>query len=197
MVTQSKHSTTVEEYLEAEETALDRHEYLDGEVFAMAGASPRHGQIAVNILLEIGLQLRGSPCRVRNVDTRVATSSSGLYSYADVVVTCKPEKFDGDTLLNPVIIIEVLSPSTGDYDRGAKFERYRQISSFREYLIVAQDRVYVEHHLRTGAPGEWVWTMREFTAPDDVIAFRAADIQLPCSAIYADVELESDLTPTI
>src|SRR5438309_11057765 len=125
MATQPKHLMTVEEYLAVEETSLERHEYLNGEVFAMAGATPRHGQIAVNILIELGLQLRNSNCRVRNVDTRLATSPLGLYSYADVVIACKPEQFDNDTLLNPVVIIEVLSPSTGDYDRGATFELYR------------------------------------------------------------------------
>jgi len=192
MATQPKHFVTVEEYLAAEETSLDRHEYLDGEVFGMSGASPRQGQIAVNILVELGLQLRNSNCRVRNVDTRLATSPSGLYSYADVVIACNPEKFQSDTLLNPVVIVEVLSPSTGDYDRGAKFERYRQIPSFREYLIVAQDRVYVEHHVRTGAPGQSVWTMREFTSSDDVINFQSVGVRLPCSLIYSDVDFQSD-----
>ena len=192
MATQPKHFVTVEEYLAAEEASLDRHEYLDGEVFAMSGASPRHGQIAVNILVELGLQLRNSNCRVRNVDTRLATSPSGLYSYADVLIACKPEKFQSDTLLNPVVIVEVLSPSTGNYDRGAKFERYRQIPSFREYLIVAQDRVYVEHHVRAGAPGQSVWTMREFTSSDDVINFQSVGVQLPCSTIYSDLDFQSD-----
>jgi Uma2 family endonuclease len=192
MATQPKHLVTVEEYLAAEETSLDRHEYLDGQIFAMAGASPRHGQIAVNMLIELGLRLRDSACRIRSVDTRVLTSRSGLYSYADVIISCKPEKFDRNTLLNPVVIIEVLSGSTGDYDRGAKFERYRQISSFREYLIVAQDRVYVEHHVRAGSPGESVWTMREFTSLADVINFESVGVPLPCSAIYADVDFETD-----
>src|SRR5689334_1331190 len=169
MASQPKHFVTVEQYLAGEETSLDRHEYLAGEVFDMAGASPRHGQIAVNILVELGSQLRNSNCRVRNVDTRLATAPAGLCSYADVVVSCKPEKLDHDTLLNPAVIIEVLSPSTGDYDRGAKFERYRQIPSFREYLVVAQDRVYVEHHVRTRGPEESVWTMREYTSSDGVI----------------------------
>lgn len=193
MATQPKHFTTVEEYLAAEETALDRHEYLNGEVFAMAGASPRHSLIAVNLGSEFNTQLRNSDCRVRNGDMRLRTSPTGLYSYADVVISCKPEKFDGDTLLNPVVIIEVLSKSTGDYDRGEKFERYRQIPSFREYLIAAQDRIYVEHHVRTGAPDEPVWTMREFTSSEDVINFQSVPVQLRCSAIYADIDFGADV----
>jgi Uma2 family endonuclease len=193
MATQPKHLVTVEEYLAAEETSLDRHEYLDGEVFAMAGASPRHGQIAVNILIEIGSRLRHSNCRVRNVDTRVATSPSGLYSYADAVIACKPEEFGRGALLNPVVIIEVLSPGTSDYDRGEKFERYRQIPSFREYLIVAQDRVYVEHHVRSGAPDKSIWTMREFTSLDDLIDLQSVGVQLSCSAVYADVDFQTEI----
>jgi Uma2 family endonuclease len=141
--TQPKHSTTVEDYLAAEEMALDRHEYLNGEVFAMAGASLRHELIALNLASELRSRLLGSSCRVRGSGARLRTSPDGLYSYADVVISCMPEQVDRNTLLNPVVVGEVLSASTGNYDRGAKFERYRQIPSFREYLIVAQDRMYV------------------------------------------------------
>ena len=192
MATQPKGFITVEEYLAAEETALDRHEYLEGEVFAMSGASPRHSPISTNLVAEIRLQSKSTECRVRSGDMRLRTSPTGLYSYADVVISCKPEKFDRGTLLNPVVIIEVLSQSTGDYDRGAKFERYRQVPSFREYLVVAQDRVYVEHHVRTGPPGESVWTMREFTSSGDVIHFQSVGVQLSCSAIYTDVDFQAE-----
>ncbi|MFL6450835.1 MAG: Uma2 family endonuclease [Bryobacteraceae bacterium] len=195
MATQPKHFVTVEEYLASEETALDRHEYLNGEVFAMAGASLRHELIALNLAGELRSRLLRSGCRVRGSGARLRTSPTGLYSYADVVISCTPEQADRNTLLNPIVIGEVLSTSTGDYDRGAKFERYRQIASFREYLIVAQDRVYVEHHVRTGALRDSVWTMREFTSPDDIINLQSVGVDLPCSAIYADVDFteEADL----
>ncbi len=191
MASQPKHSVTVEEYLAAEAASLDRHEYLDGEVFAMAGASPRHSLISVNLSSALNLQLADSNCNVRNGDMRLRTSPAGLYSYADVVISCAPEKFDGDTLLNPVVIIEVLSQSTGNYDRSLKFERYRQIPSFREYLVVAQDRVYIEHHVRSDSSGQTSWTLREFTSGDDVISLESVPVKLPCSAIYAKVDFAS------
>jgi Uma2 family endonuclease len=192
MATQPKHFTSVDEYLAAEETSLERHEYLNGEVFATAGASLRHELIALNLASEIRAQLKGTECRVRGSGTRLRTSPTGLYSYADVVISWKPEQAETNTLLNPTVIVEVLSKSTGDYDRGAKFERYRQIPSFREYLIVAQDRVYIEHHVRTGVPGGSVWTMREFTSPEDVLDLQSVSVQLPCSAVYTDVDFETD-----
>ena len=195
MSSQPKHFTTVEEYLAAETDSVDRHEYIDGEVFAMAGASLRHILISVNLSSALNLQLADSNCNVRNGDMRLRTSPVGLYSYADVVISCAPERFDGDTLLNSVVIIEVLSQSTGNCDRSLKFERYRQIPSFREYLVVAQDRVYVEHHVRSDTSGQTAWTLREFTSLTDVISLESISARLPCSAIYAKVnfQIETDL----
>lgn len=190
MATQPNRLMTVEEYLAFEETSLERHEFLNGEIFAMAGASLEHGLIASNVLTEMSLQLRNSDCRVRGADTRLRTSPSA-FSYSDVVISCKPEEVDGNTLLNPLLVVEVLSKSTEDYDRGAKFERYRQIPSFREYLIIAQHRIYVEHHVRSGSPDQSIWTMREFKSADDVITLSSVDVQLPCSAIYANVEFQT------
>lgn len=189
MATQPKHYMSVEEYLKLEEISFERHEYADGEMFSMAGASPNHGLIATNLIAEIASQLRNTGCHVRAADTRVRTSPVGPYSYPDAVISCKPEQFDGDTLLNPIVLIEVLSPSTEGYDRGKKFQRYREIASFREYLIVSQDQVYVEHHVRgKQLSGEQVWTMREFTSLESVISFEAVNVQLTCAAIYTDVE---------
>ncbi len=178
---------TVDEYLGIEEAALDRHEYRDGEVFEMPPSSPTHSLIATNVICELGLALRSAPYYVLGCNMRLRTSPTGLYAYADAVVCGKPVSVDRDTLLNPLVIVEVLSASTGDYIRGTKFERYRQIPSFREYLIVAQDRVYIEHHVRSDPSGQPTWTMREFTSPEDVIIFESVGVQLPCSAIYAEV----------
>jgi Uma2 family endonuclease len=186
MATQPKKFVTVEEYIQQERTALDRHEYLDGEIFAMAGGTPVHSTIGSNILIEIGSQLRGSDCTVRNPDMRIRTSPRGLYSYADAVVSCADEQFDNGTLLNPVVIVEVLSESTESYDRGKKFELYRQIPSFREYLIVAQDRPYVEHHVRE-AVGTRVWIMREYTNLEDIITLGTIKVKLSLADIYAKV----------
>ena len=123
----------------------------------------------------------------------IRTSPLGLYSYADVVVSCLPEQLDKNTLLNPVVIVEVLSDSAQDYDRGGKFQRYRAIPSFREYLIVAQDRIYVEHHIREGSGENLIWTMRERTRPEDVISMATVNATLPLSAVYSGVLFDKEL----
>lgn len=191
MATHPKHFITVEEYLQQERTALDRHEYLNGEIFAMAGSTTAHATISTNLLIEIGSQLRQSDCTVRNGDMRIRTSPTGLYSYTDAVVSCADEQFEKDTLLNPIVINEVLSESTKDYDRGMKFEQYRQILSFREYLIVAQDRPYVEHHVRGNVHGK-VWTMREYTNLEDAITLETISVKLRLTDIYAKVSFSTE-----
>lgn len=184
----------MEEYLEQERTALDRHEYLNGEIFVMAGGTPAHSAITSNVLGELYNQLRGTDCIVRNGDMRIRTSPAGLYSYADAVVSCADEKFEKDTLLNPIVIIEVLSESTKDYDRGIKFEQYRRIDSFREYLIVAQDRPYVEHHVRANG-SDRSWTMREHTSLNDIIDLASIHAELRLADIYAKIAFSSEAAP--
>ena len=191
MATQPKHFITVEEFLEAEEKATERHEYLDGEIFTIVGASPNHALIASNIGAHMWAQLQNSPCRLRGPDMMIQTSLSGLYSYADAVVSCKPEHFEKNMLLNPIVIVEVLSPNTQDYDRGEKFQRYRSIPSFREYLIVAQDRVYVEHHIREGSGENLMWSMRERTKLEDVLSLNSVNATIPLSAVYSGVSFEN------
>ncbi len=137
---------TVEEYLERERKAEFKSEYFAGETFAMSGASRRHVLVATNISSDLRQSLRSRLCKVYAANLRVAVSPTGLYTYPDVVVTCGDEQFHDeqfDTLLNPRFIIEVLSESTKDYDRGQKFESYRALESLQEYLTVAQDRVHV------------------------------------------------------
>ena len=177
---------TVEEYIEQERTALDRHEYLNGEIFAMAGGTAAHSVIIINVLSELHGQLRGRDCTVYDGNMRIRTAPSGLYSYADAVVACGGVQIENDTLLNPILITEVLSKSTEGYDRGMKFEMYRQIPSFREYLIVAQDRVYVEHHVRQDVDHK-VWTMREYTSLEDVINLETINVKLRLADVYAKV----------
>ena len=193
MASQPKHFISVQEYLDQEETALDRQEYLDSEIFAMAGGTPEHSLIATNVIATVRPQLRKTGCRVRGSDIRIRTSPTGLFSYSDAVISCNPELFDRSTLLNPTVVVEVLSESTKDYDRGRKFEYYRQISSFQEYLVIAQDRIYVEHHVRSGPTDNPVWTMREFTDADSTISFNAVPVLLSLADIYADVNFDSTL----
>ncbi len=157
---QSQLSHTVEEYLAQERASEERHEYLDGQIYGMDGESEEHGDICVNIVGELRTQLRGGPCRVWTKDTKVRSDPTpkpyqtrkGLFSYPDVVVVCGERQYHDrhhDVLLNPKIIIEVLSTSTEAYDRGEKFRRYRTyLESLTDYLLVSQSMPLIEHYRR-------------------------------------------------
>lgn len=160
MATDPRRRLSVEEYLALERQSDTRNEYLNGETFAMTGASRHHNRISLNVAEALDRQLAERGCEVFVSDMRVRVSASNLFTYPDVVVACgKPEYADAetDTLLNPTLIVEVLSPSTERYDRGAKFESYRTLPSLAEYLLIAQDRVHVEHYVRQGG-GAWLLT---------------------------------------
>ena len=179
---------TPEEYLALERSSETKHEYLNGEIFAMSGASPRHVLIVTNLVTALWSQLRRGHCRVFSTDLRVKVDPTGLYTYPDVIVLCDAPEFGDeqkDTLLNPVLIIEVLSDSTKDYDRGGKFEQYRTIESFREYLLVAQDRPHVEHYTRQ-TDGSWV--LHETNQMEDTIHLKSVPCSLPLADIYDKIE---------
>jgi Uma2 family endonuclease len=153
-----KRDWTAQEYLLWERQQLTRHEFFRGEVFAMGGASREHNLLVVNITAELRSALRKKPCETYPSDMRVKVPSTGLYTYPDASVVCgEPEFEDGalDTVLNPLVLIEVLSDSSERYDRGKKFEQYRSIPSLTDYVLVAQDHVLVEH-FRRGEGGTWV-----------------------------------------
>jgi Uma2 family endonuclease len=164
---QSQLLFTVEEYLAFERASEERHEYLDGHVYAMAGESLEHGDICTNLTIEVGSQLKGKPCRALSKDTKVRSgplplkrgSLKGLFSYPDLVVVCGEAKFHDecrDVLLNPTLIIEVLSPTTEAFDRGEKFRRYRTFNpSLNDYVVVAQGQPLIEHFTRL-KDGEWL-----------------------------------------
>src|SRR5580700_9112375 len=148
---------TPEQYLEIEEKAECRSEYYQGQMFAMAGARRAHNLVAGNTSYQLRYQLRNSQCEVYQSDMRVLVSATGLYTYPDVVVACAPQFLNEQesTLVNPTLIVEVLSASTEAYDRGPKFKHYRTIESLREYLLVASECMDVE--LRRLQPdGEWI-----------------------------------------
>lgn len=179
---------TPEEYLEREERADSKSEYFNGEVFAMSGASPRHVLITNNISRELGNQLEGRRCAVMSSDLRVKVSETGLYTYPDVVVLCgKPllDEKNHHTLLNPQVIVEVLSESTKNYDRAEKFEHYRTIDSFVEYVLVAQDKFHVEHFARQG-DGSWV--LRETNRLEDSIKLNSIGCELALARLYANYD---------
>lgn len=151
---------TAKEYLAIERRAEIRSEYLDGEMFVMAGASIRHNAIVANLIGELRQKLKGRSCQVFPSDLRLHIPATGLYTYADVVVVCGEPRLEDDhldTLLNPTLILEVLSPTSEAYDRGKKFEHYRSVESFVEYLLVSQDEPRIEQYLRQPA-GRWLFT---------------------------------------
>ncbi len=160
MVSQLTTHIAPEEYLELERKAETRNEYLQGEVFAMTGASLRHNLITINIAAELKQQLKPTDCKVLVSDMRVGVPGAKLYTYPDVVVVCgEPQLEDAqfDTLLNPCLIIEVLSKSTAAYDQDIKFGYYRTIESLTEYLLVAQNQFHVTQHVKQ-PDGRWLLT---------------------------------------
>ena len=181
---------TAEEYLAFERKATTKHEYLNGQIVAMSGASFAHNFITVNIATSLNVQLMEGECRVATSDMRVKVTQIDSYFYPDVVVVCgEPRAEDDtfDTLLNPVLIVEVLSPSTEVYDKGEKFEHYQQIASLKDYILISQDEVHVEHYCRQGSG----WLRSEFRELEDVLSFLSIDCELGLQDIYRRVEVAS------
>ena len=182
---------TPEEYLALERSCETKHEYYNGEIFAMSGASKWHVLIVTNLIVALGSQLKESPCTVYSTDLRLQVAPTGLYTYPDVIVLCDEARFSDeqeDTLLNPALIVEVLSESTKDYDRGGKFEQYRAIDSFVEYLLIAQDRPHVEHHTRQ-PDGNWL--LHETNNLDDTIHLKSVRCSLRLADIYLKIDFSS------
>jgi Uma2 family endonuclease len=152
-----KRRFTVEEYLARENAAEFKSEYFDGEIFAMAGASPEHNRIKDNVVGLLHGQLRSGPCRTYSSDQRIRIPNTGLFTYPDVVVICgklERDAVDPIAAVNPRIVVEVLSPSTEAYDRGKKFEHYQTLDAFVEYVLVASDRVRVDRFVKMD-DGSW------------------------------------------
>jgi len=178
---------TPQEYLARERKAEFKSEFCNGFITAMAGTSREHCLIALNLGREISSQLKNRPCEAYISDMRVLVSPTGLYTYPDVVAVCgKPlfEDAEVDTLLNPTVIVEVLSPTTESYDRGKKFGHYRLLESLREYVVVAQDHVMVERYTRQGE--EWVLTA--LNNLDATLRLDSIGCEVSLREIYAKVE---------
>jgi Uma2 family endonuclease len=190
MSTQSKPYLTPEQYLEIERKAEFKSEYYQGEMFAMSGAKFAHMQIVANAVGELRQQLRKQPCQPVSNDMRVCVKPNGLYTYPDVVVVCgKPEFLDSevDTLLNPTLIVEVLSKSTEAYDRGKKFKLYRSLESLAEYLLISSRDVSVE--LFTRQPDDQ-WLLSAKSSLEDSIHLKSLDCHLMLADLYERVEFE-------
>jgi Uma2 family endonuclease len=177
------------EYLAIERSSQQKNEYFNGEIFAMGGASERHNLIVGNVFASLHIQLRGKPCKVYSSDMRVKVSATGLYTYPDVVALCGEASFDDeqqDTLLNPTVIIKVLSKSTEGYDRGEKFAHYRKVESIKEYVLISQDKSRVECYTRQAGNQ---WLMSEVTQSQEVLNLPAINCTLLVSDIYDKVDL--------
>jgi Uma2 family endonuclease len=178
-----------EEYLALERSAQERSEYLDGDMVGMSGGSRKHNLIVTNIVSELRSQLKGRACEVYPSDMRVKVSATGLYTYPDVVVVCGEPQFEDtnvDTLINPVIVVEVLSDSTEAYDRGAKFGHYRKIESLVEYVLVSQEEFRIEHYVRQTA-GQW--TRSETRGLTGSLDLTSIQCQARMTEIYDRVQL--------
>ena len=177
------------DYLVIERNAEFKSEYFNGEMFAMSGASEAHNIIVLNVGAEIRQHLKKRPCKVYANDMRVKISPTGLYTYPDLVVVCGQARFDDahlDTLLNPTLIIEVLSDSTEAYDRGRKFEHYRSLDSLAEYVLIAQDRPQVESYQRQP---DQQWLLTDSHGLDSTLRLHSIDGDLPLAEIYDKVAL--------
>jgi len=196
---------TPREYLVLERKADYRSEYVNGQIIAMAGASRAHNLITSNFCREVSQQLRGRPCETYINDMRIKVSHTGLYTYPDIVVVCGNicfENMDNDTLLNPTVIVEVLSDSTEAYDRGEKFAHYRRLESLQEYILVAQYHVRIEHYIRRGTE----WILSEASTLDKTVNLIAIDCNVALRDVYDKVQFvrsdeaivpNKDMEPTL
>jgi Uma2 family endonuclease len=179
---------TEEEYLAFERASESRHEYQSGRIYSMAGASREHNLITGNVAGELRSQLKGKPCETYSNDMRVRISRTRLYTYPDVVVVCgKPVFIDdyNDTLINPTLIVEVLSPTTEAYDRGEKFRDYRTIESFSEYVLIAQNKMAVDHFVKQNN----IWVIKEV---EQKVRLVTISCTLSLADIYDRVEFEAE-----
>ena len=183
------------EYREHESHSPEKHEYRDGRIFAMAGASPDHNRLTTAAIISLGTQLQGKPCEPFNADQRVKAGAPGINTYPDVVVACPPLVLDDDnlTLLDATVIIEVLSPSTAQYDRIQKFWNYAQLPSLRHYVLVSQDEIAVEHRKRDGDK----WLLEILFAREDELVLDAIECTLKLADLYARLDVKSPIAPAV
>jgi Uma2 family endonuclease len=180
---------TPQEYLRFERASEIKHEFYNGDIFAMSGASEEHNVITANIVAALHGQLRQRLCKLYPSDMRVFIPATGLYTYPDVTAVCGTPQFEDkefDTLLNPTVIIEVLSPSTEKYDRGKKFEHYRSIPSLREYVLIAQD----EARIQCFSLQNDFWVFDEAVALDAILTLTSIECTLALSDVYEKVTFE-------
>jgi Uma2 family endonuclease len=179
---------TPEEYFTWEEQQLERHEYIDGEVYAMSGGTINHGDIAGNFLSLLKIHMRGRGCKTLNSDCRVSIMGSTKYVYPDLSVTCdERDKTTRQYITYPCLIVEVLSPTTEAYDRGNKFKMYRQNPSLQEYVLVSAEEIEIELFRRSDGVN---WQIINYQA-GDIVELKSVNLSMPIEQIYEDIEFES------
>lgn len=180
------------EYLARERVAEFRSEYYRGEMFAMAGGTPRHSLIKTNLMRELSIALKGRPCTAYDSDLRIRVSASGLYTYPDASVICGELQFDDerrDTVLNPTVLVEVLSDRSEAYDRGEKFDHYRKLASLKEYLLIAQNSPRLQRFSRN--PDD-TWTPQVVAGLDQSIELPSIGVTLSLAEVYDKVDFTSE-----
>ena len=185
---QKKHYT-IQEYLEMEKNALEKHEYYNGEIFAMSGAGNRHNVISINIIVALGIALKGTSCRPYGSDMRIHIPENSLFTYPDISIICGDVitlKEDEETATQPTAIIEILSPSTKNYDRGEKFMLYRAIPALKDYILIDSDSIHAEHFTINK---EGLWQLKEYNQPREKIIIETLNIQLLLEDLYEGSKL--------
>jgi Uma2 family endonuclease len=194
MTARPRRKWTIEEYLAFERASQERHEFIGGEVYQMAGATRKHSLLVTNCVFVLEGQLRKRPCEVYSGDMRVRIPQSTDYVYPDVIVVCdnKPHLEDNnfDTLLNPAVIIEVLSSSTEQFDRRGKFQRYQMIESLREYILISQDMAWVERCYRTAHDAGWQYSHANDMS--STVELTSIGARLPLEEVYLKVTFDPE-----
>jgi Uma2 family endonuclease len=187
-----QHRYSLAEYLKREEAADYKSQFYQGEIFAMTGGTPNHNRITVNSLVSISIQLDGSGCRPFNSDQRIRIPANNLLTYPDISVVCGELELDDqdpNAINNPLVIVEVLSKSTESYDRGKKFDLYRELPSLREYLLISQETVHVERFVRQD---DGTWNLAVFKGIDAEVELQSVNVKLKLTTVYNDVTFPAE-----
>lgn len=185
----NKTKFSIEEYLLFEKQSLEKHEFFKGEIFAMSGVSNRHNVIFSNLFTGIGMQLKGKPCKPYGSDMRIYVAENTLFTYPDISIICNeivPASMDEDTATLPTVLIEILSPSTRNYDRGDKFKLYRDIPTLKEFILVDSEAIAIEA-FRLNQRGHW--ELEEYKSLSEIFTIPTLNVTLPVTDIYDGTKL--------
>ena len=195
-IPKAKKKLTEDEYLDIEADAEFKSEFYNGEMFAMAGANLAHNRIKENLSVEIGIRLKGGTCESFSSEMRVKVKPTGLYTYPDIVIVCGEPEIEHrrglDTLLNPRVVIEVLSKTTEGYDCGSKFRQYKKLSSVKEYVIVSSDRRSIDRFVRQD---DEQWLLTTFDKPSGKMVLMSVPVRIPLADVYRGVEFPESPGP--